>query len=226
MAQISSGVRGTASLKSELTMTKPRAGRSVRILLSAACVALVLASCGDGGREGADEVAIPTQGSEASSPADSSAALQDDSTLSLEDAAAAALKEVGRSSLLTIETEDARTIWEATVVKRNGTEYEILIAKSDGSLFDGPTRKIDDAEDKAENRARIRAAKLDYKEAARKISDAVPDAKLMELNLESDDRLTVWEGDLRGKDGTRYSVTINAKSGRVLEKDADAEDDD
>jgi uncharacterized membrane protein YkoI len=210
-------------MKAELIMSNPRAGRSVRILASAACLTLVLASCG-----GADdpEVSIPVP-AKTGTPAGSPAPAQDDgSSLSLEDAAAAALKEVDNSSLLTIETEEARTIWEVTVVKKNGTEYEMLIAKSDGSLFDGPTRKVDDADDKADNRRRVRAAELDYKEAARAIADAVPDAKLMELNLESDDRVTVWEGDLRGTDGMRYSVTIDAKSGDVLKKDEDADDDD
>ena len=211
-------------MKPELIMSNPRVGRSVRILVSAACLTLVLASCGDGDDD--TEVSIPVP-AESGTPAGSAAPAQDDaSSLSLEDAAAAALKEVDNSSLLTIETEEARTIWEVTVVKKNGTEYEMLIAKSDGSLFDGPTRKVDDADDKADNRRRVRAAELDYKEAARAISDAVPDAKLMELNLESDDRITVWEGDLRGTDGMRYSVTIDAKSGDVLKKDADADDDD
>jgi uncharacterized membrane protein YkoI len=210
-------------MKPELIMTNPRVGRSVRILVSAACLTLVLASCGDGDDD--TEVSIPVP-AESGTPADSAAPAQDDaSTLSLQDAAAAALKEVGNSSLLTIKTEEARTIWEATVVKKNGTEYEMLIAKSDGSLFDGPTKKIDDADDKAENRRRIRAATVDYKEAARTISGAVSDAKLMELNLESDDRIAVWEGDLHGTDGIRHSVTIDAKSGDVLKKDADADDD-
>ena len=205
-------------------MTNPRMGRSVRILVSAACLTLVLASCGDGGND--TEVSIPVP-AESGTPADSAAPPEDEaSSLSLVDAVAAAMKEVDNSSLLTIETEEARTIWEVTVVKKNGTEHEMLIAKADGSLYDGPTRKIDDADDKAENRRRIRAATLDYKEAARAISDAVPDAKLMELNLESDDRITVWEGDLRGTDGIRNSVTIDAKSGDVVKKDADADDDD
>jgi uncharacterized membrane protein YkoI len=208
----------------EVIMTNPRAGRSVRFVVASACLTLVLASCGD--RDDDSDVSIPVP-AESGTPADSPAPAQGDaSSLSLEDAAAAALKEVGNSSLLTIETEEARTIWEVTVVKKNGTEHEMLIAKSDGSLFDGPTRKVDDADDKAENRRRVRAAALDYKEGARAISDAVPDAKLMELNLESDGRLTVWEGDLRGTDGMRHSVTIDAKSGDVLRKDADADDDD
>ena len=205
-------------------MTQPPGGRSVLILL-AACVTLVLASCGDG-----DGVVAPTPAAAASEPgttADSSLAPEDESSLGLEEAAAVAVKAVDDSSLLTIETAPGRTIWEATVVTGDGTEHEMLIAMSDGSLVDGPTRKADDAEDKAENRALVAGAELDHQEAARAIADVVGGAKLMELNLDTfEDRLTTWEGDLFPTDGIRYTVTIDAKSGDVLEKDADAEDND
>ena len=210
-------------------MTKRRAGQSVRILLSTACLALVLASCGGGDDDddGSNDVSVPTQTESApSEPADSPAA-QDDASLSLEDAAAVAVKAVDNSSLLTIETELNRTIWEATVVKRNGTEHEMLIAKSDGSFFDGPTKQADDAEDKAENRRLVRAADLGYEKAARAIADSEPKARLLELSLDMyKDRIPSWEGHLYGTDGIWYSVTIDARSGDVLEKDADADDDD
>ena len=202
-------------------MAKPRGGRSVRLLISTAGLALVLTSCGDGDN-GAD--LSPAAASESGATADSSSS-EDKSPLSLVDAAEVAEKAVDDSSLLSIETELNRTIWEATVVTGDGTEHEMLIAKSDGSLIDGPTKKDDDAEDKADNRALVGSADLDYREAARAISDAVPDARLTELNVDTfDDRITSWEGDLYGTDGIRYRVTIDARSGKVL--DADAEDDD
>lgn len=211
-------------MKRELTMTQPLAGRRVRVLL-AACVTLVLASCGDGG-----EVVAPTPAAAASEPGSTSDAPlgpENESSLGLEEAADAAVKAVDNSSLLTIETAPGRIIWEATVVTRDGTEHEMLIAMSDGSLVDGPTRKDDDAEDKADNRALVAGADLNYREAVRAISDVVGGAKLMELNLDTlDDRLTTWEGDLFPIDGVRYTVTIDAKSGEVLEKDADAVDND
>jgi uncharacterized membrane protein YkoI len=205
-------------------MTQPPGGRSVLILL-AACATLVLASCGDGG-----EVVRPTPAaaaSESGTTGDSPLAPEDESPMDLEEAAGVAVKAVGGSSLLTIETAPGRTIWEATVVTRDGTEHEMLIAMSDGSLVDGPTRKADDAEDKADNRALVAGAELDYREAVRAIADVVGGAKLMELNLDTfEDRQTTWEGDLFPTDGIRYTVTIDAKSGEVLEKDADAEDND
>jgi uncharacterized membrane protein YkoI len=189
----------------------------------AACLTLVLPSCSEG-----DDVATDPTPAAASRPgASAGSTSEDNSSLGLEEAAGVAVKAVDDSSLLAIETAPGRTIWEATVVTGDGTEHEMLIAMSDGSLVDGPTRKVDDAEDKAENRARVAAAELDYQEAARAIADVVGGARLMELNLDTfEDRLTTWEGDLFPTDGVRYTVTIDARSGDVLEKDADTEDDD
>ncbi|MGH3456643.1 PepSY domain-containing protein [Aeromicrobium sp.] len=210
-------------------MTNSRAGRLVRILVSTACLALVLASCGSGDDDAVAQTYPPTyMAAEPDAPVDSAPLVQNVSSLSLREAAAVAVKAVKGSSLLVIETEPGRTVWEATVVKRNGTEHEMLISMSDGSLIDGPTKKFDDFEDMAENRALISESDLGYKKAARAIRDAVPEARLTELNLGTfdDHRFTVWEGDLYGADGMRYKVTIAAKSGDVIEKDADADDDD
>ena len=205
-------------------MTQPLTGRTARLLL-AACVTLLLASCGGGANETADP--SPASASRPGSTSDSPLAPENESSLGLVEAAAAAVKAVDDSSLLTIETAPGRTIWEATVVTRDGTEHEMLIAMSDGSLVDGPTRKADDAEDKADNRALVTGADLNYRDAVRAISDVVGGAKLMELNLDTfDDRLTTWEGDIFPIDGIRYKVTIDAKSGEVLEKEADAVDND
>ena len=205
-------------------MTEPLLGRSGRFL-SAACLTLALTSCGDGDNPAADpSPAADDAGKSANAllPPE-----EDDSSLRLEDAAKVAVKAVDGSSLYSIETEPGRTIWEATVVTEDGTEHEMLIAMSDGKLVDGPTKKHDDAEDKAENRARVAAAKLDVQEAARAIADEVGGARLMELNLDTfDDRRTVWEGDLFPTDGVRYTVSIDATSGEVIDKSADAEDDD
>jgi uncharacterized membrane protein YkoI len=150
-----------------------------------------------------------------------------EASLDLDDAAAAAVGAVDGSSLLTIETEPGRTVWEATVVTDDGTEHEMLISTDDGDLVDGPTRKVEDAEDKAENRRRVAAAEVGYTAAAESVREAVPDATLTELNLDTfDDRIVAWEGDLHGDNGVRWSVKVDARTGDVLEKDADADDDD
>ncbi len=200
-------------------MTIPRRGRSARALLLVACLTLFLSSC-------SDDPDQPVR-SDATEPAASPSGTSGPPALGLEDAAAAALEAVDGSSLLTIETEQGRTVWEATVVTEDGTEHELLISASDGKVVDGPTRKVDDAGDKAENRRRVAGAEVGYTAAAEAVREAVPDARLTELNLDTfGERTTAWEGDLHGNDGLRYSVTIDARTGDVLEKDADADDDD
>jgi uncharacterized membrane protein YkoI len=221
------GGRGKyAHPNTELIVTNARPGRGARALLLTACLTLFLSSCGDSD----DDPDASTTVAESSAPDESPSvdATADTTSLDLEDAAAAALKAVNRSSLLTIETEPNRTVWEVTVVKKkNGTEREMLISLDDGELIDGPTKKFDDAEDKAENRRLVASAKVGYRKAAKSIREAVPDARLTELKLDTfEDWITAWEGSLYGDNGVRWSVTINARNGDVLEKDADADDDD
>ena len=186
-------------------MTKSRAGRSVRILLSTACLALVLASCG-GGDDDDDEkndVSVPTQTESApSEPADSPAP-QDDASLSLEDAAAAAVKAVDNSSLLTIETELNRTIWEATVVK---TEWNRArdADREVGRLSSSTVRPSRPTTPRT--RPRIAAWSVPPTWATRRrpgpSPTAEPKARLLELNLDMyKDRIPSWEGHLYGTDG-------------------------
>ncbi len=205
-------------------MTNPRTGRPA--LLLAAVLTFFVVSCGDG--DDTDDAFTPSPAAAGSPSADETPfTAADESSLGLEDAAAAALTEVDESWLLSIETEQGRTVWEVTVVTEDGTEHEMLISYADGELLDGPTKKIDDREDQAENLARVRSAELDYRAAVKAITQRVPNARLLELNLDTfDDRITAWEGELYGSNGVRYSVTIDAGTGDVLERDADAADDD
>lgn len=204
-------------------MTEPLLGRSGRPLL-AACMSVALASCSAGDTRAVDPTPAATG---TGSSAGSLVAPEDESSLKLEEAAELAVKAVDGSSLFSIETEPGRTIWEARVVTADGTEHEMLIAMADGTVVDGPTGKDEDPEDKAENRALVADATLSYQEAVQTISEVVGGASLMELNLDTfEDRVTTWEADLYPTDGVRYTVTIDAKSGEVLEKNADAEDDD
>ena len=203
-------------------MTNPRLRRTAPVLLLTASLTLLTSSCGASDDDPRSTASPPP--ADASTSTDASV---DETSVDLDDAAATAVEAVDGSSLLTIETEPGRTVWEATVVTQDGTEHEMLISTEDGELIDGPTRKVDDAEDRAENRRRVAAAEVGYTAAAESIREAVPDAHLTELNLDTfEDRITAWEGDLHGDNGVRWSVKIDARNGDVLEKDADADDDD
>lgn len=209
-------------------MTHPRGGRAARSLLVAVALLLALASCASddqGPVRTETRTPPPTEPSPAGAQGDQGGG---DADLDLVEAAAVAVAAVDGSSLLNIETEPGRTVWEATVVTRDGTEHEMLISAKDGEVIDGPARKIDDAEDKSENRRLVAGAEIGYSQAATIIQEAVPGVRLTELNLDMfrRDRAVSWEGDLHGSTNVRWKVKIDARTGDLLEKDTDADDDD
>ncbi|WGW11672.1 PepSY domain-containing protein [Saxibacter everestensis] len=219
------------------TDTQPSWGdalhRPGRKLLLASCLAVALTGCGNSGDDDGSEPA-PSSETSTTATGDSSAPTSGEATtqpsaeasLALEDAGAAALKAVPDSTLISIETEERRAVWEVQVVTSDGTEHEMLISRSDGSVTEGPTKEDDDAADKAKHQDRVKAAKLDYRAAAKAMRDAVADAEITELNLDTYRGKTVWEGDLAGSGGTKHSVKIDAASGEVIANTTGGEDDD
>ncbi|MDN6179264.1 MAG: PepSY domain-containing protein, partial [Micrococcaceae bacterium] len=82
----------------------------------------------------------------------------------------------------------------------------------------------DDEQDRQKHQDRVAAAKVDFKEAAAKFRDAVPDARITELGLDDEHGTTVWEGDLIDDAGAKHEVQIDAGSGDVLTNSKDADD--
>ena len=205
-------------------MTHPRGGRAARALLVVVAFVLALSSCA---RDDGGPVKTETRTPPPSPAGAQGEGGENDSDLDLVEAAAVAVAAVDGSSLLSIETEPGRTVWEASVVTRNGTEHEMLISATDGEVIDGPARKIDDLGDRAENRRLVAGAEIGYSQAATIIQEAVPGVRLTEVNLDMHrDRVVSWEGDLHGSTNVRWSAKIDARSGDLLEKDTDADDDD
>ncbi|MFC4119672.1 PepSY domain-containing protein [Nonomuraea zeae] len=128
-------------------------------------------------------------------------------------AAQAALGAVPNSTLISIETEENGRLWEVQVVGQDGTEHQMDVAA--GKVVNGPTAEDEDAADKAEHRARVSAAKLDYAQAADKIMATVPEGRITELNLDGEQGRTVWESDVITPDGTKHEVTVDAVTGTV-----------
>ncbi|WP_372698281.1 PepSY domain-containing protein [Arthrobacter sp. JSM 101049] len=174
----------------------------------------------------ASESSTGTTGSTASASASSTAGSSTPAggRTSLEDAAQTALDEVPGSTLTSIETESDGDAWEVQVVTDDGTEHEIDISMSDGTVIGQPVTKNEDAQDKKKHQDRVAAAKLDYKEAAEKLRDAVPNARIVELNLDTERGTTVWEGDLVDDGGTKHAVAVDAASGKVVKNAVDSDD--
>ncbi len=203
-----------------------------KLLAPLAAVLLALTGCGGGGdtpqsspssSTAPSSMAVSPSASEgsASSPASRPSPSQSQSanaSTSLEDAATIALKKVPDSTLISIETENQDTEWEVQVVTADGTEHEMNISMKDGSITKGPTKKDEDAKDHAKHRDRVKDAKLDHRAAAKAMRGAVKNAKITELNLDTDHGKTVWEGDLIDSSNTKHSVKVDAGSGKIVAK--------
>ncbi|MGO2534100.1 PepSY domain-containing protein [Arthrobacter rhombi] len=165
-----------------------------------------------------------TQSSDSGAGAEASSSGSDSQSVSLEDAGDAALKEVPDSTVISLETENNETQWEVQVVTSDGTEHEVSISAEDGSVIGSPTEESDDAQDKKKHQKRVDAATVDFKEAAAKFRDAVPEARIAELGLDDEHGTTVWEGDLIDGDGAKHEVQIDARSGDVITNSKDSDD--
>ncbi len=209
-------------------------GGHSQLLVVSAVTMLALAACsgsGDGGDASSAPDSEPVPSSQAASSASSdngsepgaSTSKSGSQGVSLEDAGDAALKEVSDGTVISIESEVNDTRWEVQVVTSDGTEHEISISAEDGSVIGSPSKEGDDAQDKKKHQDRVATAKLDFKEAAEKLRDAVPDARITELNLDDEKGTTVWEGDLIDGDGAKHEVQIDAASGDVLTNSKDSD---
>ncbi|GAB2905721.1 hypothetical protein GCM10027203_00560 [Nonomuraea fastidiosa] len=132
----------------------------------------------------------------------------------LKQAGQAALAAVPGSKVISMEAEENGSRWEVQVVGKDGTEYQLDV--EGGKVVTGPTSEQDDADDKAELRDRVAAAKLDYAQAADKITAAVPEGRITELALDDERDKTVWESDVVTTDGAKHEVTIDAATGDVI----------
>ncbi|MEV4080371.1 PepSY domain-containing protein [Nonomuraea fuscirosea] len=135
-----------------------------------------------------------------------------DTLADLKQAGQAALAAVPGSTLISIETEEGGRTWEVQVVGKDGTEHQMDVEA--GKIVNGPTTEDEEQSDKTEHRDRVAAAKLDYAQAADKITAAVPEGRITELNLDTERGKTVWESDVITPNGTKRQLTIDATTGQ------------
>lgn len=135
-----------------------------------------------------------------------------------------ALNKVGHGTVTSIDAEHGGRIWEVDVVTGGGAEHEVHVSRDGSAVVSGPRTKHEDADDRAENQREVRGAKLGYRAAAKKIL-AARHGRMTELNLDEERGRVVWESDVH-HGGTKYEVTIDAASGKVIKNRPDRDDDD
>jgi uncharacterized membrane protein YkoI len=130
-------------------------------------------------------------------------------------AGAAAVKQVPGGTLISIRSEQSGA-WKVQVATPDGTDQSMDVSSDGVTVMVGPTpRKESDAE-KAEIRASVQAARLDYRAAVDKMLAAVPEGSITDLKLDDSSGTTVWEADVWDSFIVEHKVTINAASGELI----------
>jgi hypothetical protein len=175
--------------------------------ISGAIVALV--GCGHSG----NPVATSATSTPPRAPWSRPAAPPDPQTLLR--AGAAAVKAVPNSTLTFVRSQESGT-WRILVAAPDGTEQSMDVSFDGVTVMVGPTPKNESDVEKAQNRAVVQAARLDYRAAVDKILATVRDASITELNLGDSNGTTVWEADVWDYYIAEHKVTINAASGELI----------
>ncbi|MER6577587.1 PepSY domain-containing protein [Nonomuraea sp. NPDC001023] len=191
--------------------------------------ALLAAGCG-AVREVGQFAVEPTPGPTMGSPSPSMESPPETGTMSpspgatsmkpgageLKDAAKVAMAAVPGSKVVSVESEENGMVWEVKVVGSDGTEHQVDVQS--GKVVKGPTAEQMDEQEKAKMQTRINEAKLDYAQAADKVAADVPEGRVTELKLDTENGKTVWKSDVMTPDGTKHEVMVDAATGEVTKK--------
>ncbi|MGW6741496.1 PepSY domain-containing protein [Streptomyces sp. NPDC055025] len=137
-------------------------------------------------------------------------------------AADAALKEVP-GTVVSVERDDDRGgRWEVDLLGEDNRRHELTVG-GDGTVR-SDDRHHDDDDDRAD-RAALRGATVDARQAADAALAAVP-GSVTSIEIDGD-RTGHWEVDVRGEDGRTHELNVHARTGEVTpDRDDDHGDDD
>ncbi|MEU5047741.1 PepSY domain-containing protein [Streptomyces griseorubiginosus] len=130
------------------------------------------------------------------------------------DAIAAALKHTPGTALAADFEDDGAGTWEVTVVRGDGSEYDVRIAPDSGKVL-GAQRDADDdndSDDRAELAA-VKGASTDAREAA---LAAAAKGTVTEVGLDDDNGAVAWSAETV-KDGRHGEWKVALDSGRVTQ---------
>ncbi|MEU9172654.1 PepSY domain-containing protein [Streptomyces sp. NPDC048420] len=144
-------------------------------------------------------------------------------SLTAADAIAAALKHTPGTALSADLDDDGADAWEVTVVKGDGSEYDVRIAPDSGKVL-GAQRDTDDdndADDRAELAA-VKGAQTDAREAA---LAAAAKGTVTEVGLDDDNATVAWDVDTV-KDGKQGEWKVALDSAKVTADRTDTDQAD
>ncbi|MET8076977.1 PepSY domain-containing protein [Streptomyces sp. NPDC005303] len=141
------------------------------------------------------------------------------SVRSAAEAIAATLRHTPGTALSAGLDDDGADAWEVTVVKGDGTEYDVRVAPDSGKVL-GAQRDTDDDKD-AEDRAELAAVKGAHTDAREAALAAAAKGTVTEVGLDDDNGTVAWSVDT-AKDGKHSEWKVALDSGKVTQ---DRDDD-
>jgi hypothetical protein len=126
-----------------------------------------------------------------------------------------AVAAVPNGKLTLIRSQDTGS-WRVLVSTPDGTNQSMDVSSDGVTLMVGPTPTNESDADKAQNRARVQAARVDYRAAAEKILATIAGASISELSLGDNNGTTVWQAVAWDSYIVEHKVTIDAVSGDVI----------
>lgn len=167
-----------------------------------------------------DATGDPSAGSDPTpEPSGDDAVPTDDASLAAVDAALAArpgtVVEVER------ETENGRGVVRVTVVQDGGAAYEVDVDSTTGEVV---RQRPTDSDDRGEHNDAATAIAVPAGvtvDKARSIALGVKAGTVREADLDDEDGRTVWDVEVRGTDGAKWEITIDAVTGDVLKTERD-----
>lgn len=131
------------------------------------------------------------------------------------DAIAAALKHTPGTAVAADLDDDGSNVWEVSVVKGDGTDYDVRVAADNGKVL-GAQRDNDDDNDGREDLAALKGASVDALEAAQA---GAAKGTVTDVDLD-DDGPAAWSVDT-----TKGEFRVDLKTGKVTQVQDDDQDD-
>jgi uncharacterized membrane protein YkoI len=181
-----------------------------------AITAMAAAGCGStsGPKENVGATATPeTPGMNTGTPGSASPT---GGVTDIERVGAVALRAVPDSTLVAMKSEESGKVWKVRVITADGIEHRMTIDAEKAKVTSGPEVKQEDAKQKAEDQKLVKAAKIDYVEAAQKMLSQYPGGRLTDLKLDMKNGAAFWEGNVVDEHDTKHMVRLNAETGELM----------
>ncbi|WP_328780397.1 PepSY domain-containing protein [Streptomyces canus] len=136
------------------------------------------------------------------------------------EAIAAALKHTPGTAVSADLDDDGADAWKVSVVKGDGTEYDVRIAPDSGKVLGAQRDTDDDGDDRAELAA-VKGAETDAREAA---LAAAHEGTVTEVGIDDDNGTVAWSAEtVKGNSHGEWNVALD--TGEVTQ-DRDDDGDD